>query len=54
MIYTIEDKRTTQRAKKAKQAIACNGYGEGAKATGWTHAINQLSVAYPNRFTNYL
>ena len=35
------------RAKKAKRNIECNGYIEGAKATGWKQAINQLAVAYP-------
>ena len=43
----IGDKRAAQRAKKAKRATDGNGYIEGAKATGWKQAINQLSVAYP-------
>ena len=34
MICSIEDKRALQRAKKAKRDIDCNGYIEGAKATG--------------------
>ncbi|MBG9362180.1 transposase, partial [Corynebacterium diphtheriae bv. mitis] len=38
MICNIEDKRAAQRAKKAKRAIECNGYIEGAKATGWKQA----------------
>ena len=46
MICNIEDKRAAQRAKKAKRDIECNGYIEGAKATGWKQAINQLAVAY--------
>lgn len=54
MICNIEDKRAAQRAKKAKRNIECNGYIEGAKATGWKQAINQLAVAYPNRFADYL
>ncbi|MBG9324226.1 IS256 family transposase, partial [Corynebacterium diphtheriae bv. mitis] len=54
MICNIEDKRAAQRAKKAKRAIECNGYIEGAKATGWKQAINQLAVAYPDRFADYL
>ena len=47
MICNIEDKRAAQRAKKAKRNIECNGYIEGAKATGWKQAINQLAVAFP-------
>ncbi|WJY68824.1 hypothetical protein CAURIS_09750 [Corynebacterium auris] len=54
MVCNIEDKRAAQRAKKAKRATACNGYIEGAKTSGWKQAINQLSVAYPDRFANYL
>lgn len=54
MICNIEDKRAAQRAKKAKREIECNGYIEGAKATGWKRAINQLAVAYPDRFADYL
>lgn len=54
MICDIEDKRAAQRAKKTKRDIEGNGYIEGAKATGWKQAINQLAVAYPNRFADYL
>ena len=54
MICNIEDKRAAQRAKKSKRNTESNGYIEGAKAIGWKQAINQLAVAYPNRFTNYL
>ena len=54
MICNIEDKRAAQRAKKAKRNIECNGYIEGAKTNGWKQAINQLAVAYPNRFAEYL
>lgn len=54
MICNIEDKRAAQRAKKAKREIECNGYIEGAKATGWKQTINQLAVAYPDRFADYL
>ena len=54
MICNIEDKRAAQRAKKAKRDIECNGYIEGAKTNGWKQAINQLAVAYPNRFAEYL
>ena len=54
MICDIEDKRAAQRAKKTKRDIEGNGCIEGAKATGWKQAINQLAVAYPNRFAEYL
>ena len=54
MICNIEDKRAATRAKQAKRAVECNGYVEGAKANGWKQAINQLAVAYPNRFAEYL
>lgn len=54
MICDIEDKRAAQRAKKTKRDIEGNGYIEGAKATGWKQAINQLAVAYPDRFADYL
>jgi len=54
MISNIEDKRAAQRAKKTKRDIEGNGCIEGAKATGWKQAINQLAVAYPNRFADYL
>ena len=54
MICNIEDKRAAQRAKKAKRDIECNGYVERANTNGWKQAINQLAVAYPNRFANYL
>jgi len=54
MICNIEDKRAAQQAKKAKREIECNGYIEGAKATGWQQAINQLAVAYPDRFADYM
>ena len=54
MICNIEDKRAAQRAKKAKRDIECNGYIEGAKTNGWKQAINQLAVAYPDRFAEYL
>lgn len=45
MVCNIEDKRAAQRTKKAKRDIKGNGYIEGAKATGWKQAINQLAVA---------
>ena len=52
MICNIEDKRAAHRAKKAQHAVDCNGYIEGAKTSGWKQAINQLAVAYPNRFAD--
>lgn len=33
--------------------IEWNGYIKGAKATGWKQAINQLAVAYPDRFAAF-
>ena len=54
MNCSIEDKRAAQRVKKAKRDIECNGYIEGAKATGRKQAINRLAVSYPNRFADYL
>ena len=53
MICTIEDKHTAQQAKKAKRDIERNGYIEGAKATRWKQATNQIAVSYPNRFADY-
>jgi len=56
-VYTAPNEdtaRAAQRAKKAKRATECNGYIEGAKANGWKQAINQLAVAYPDRFADYL
>lgn len=54
MICNIEDKRAAKRAKQAKRAVECNGHTEGAKANGWKQAIDQLAVAYPDRFADYL
>ena len=54
MNCNIEDKHTAHRAKKAQRAVDCNGYIEGAKTSGWKQAINQLAVAYTNRFAEYL
>lgn len=51
MICNIEDKR----AKQEKKAAATSGrLIEGRKVTNWKQAINQMAVAYPERFTNYL
>lgn len=54
MMCNIEDKRAAKRAKQAKRAVECNGYVQGAKANGWKQAINQLAVAHPDRFAEYL
>jgi len=55
MICTIEDKRAAQRAKKGKQAAAsASRLVEGGKVSGWKQAINQMAVAYPDRFNKYL
>lgn len=54
MVRNIEDKRAVTRAKQAKRAVECNGYVEKAKAKGWNKVINQLAVAYPGRFADYL
>ena len=55
MICTIEDKRAAQRAKKGKRAAAsANRLVEGGKVSGWKQAINQMAVAYPDRFNKYL
>lgn len=39
---------------EAKRATEGNGYIEGATVAGWKHTINQLAVAYPDRFADYL
>lgn len=55
MICNIEDKRAAKRAKQDKKAAATSGrLIEGRKVTNWKQAINQMAVAYPERFTNYL
>ncbi|AHI20806.1 IS256 family transposase [Corynebacterium casei] len=55
MICNIEDKRAAKRAKQGKKAAATSGrLIEGRKVTNWKQAINQMAVAYPERFTNYL
>lgn len=53
MICNIEDKRALKRAKKQK-GIATTRLVEGARVTNWKQAINQMAVAYPDRFHNYL
>ena len=56
MICNIEDKRALKQAKQAKstRSVASGRYVEGARVTNWKQAINQMIVAYPNRFERYL
>lgn len=55
MICAIEDKRAAQRAKDGKQVWATvSRFMEGARVSGWKQAINQMAVAYPDRFGKYL
>lgn len=55
MICNIEDKRAITRAKKGKKAAATSGrLVEGRKVANWKQAINQMAVAYPDRFAAYL
>ena len=55
MICNIEDKRAAKRAKQGKRATAsASRLVEGGKVSGWKQAINQMAVAYPERFDQYL
>lgn len=55
MICNIEDKRARKRAKEGKRAAASAGrLVEGGRVTNWKQAINQMAVAYPDRFGKYL
>ncbi len=55
MICNIEDRRAARRAKEgAKASASAKQPIEGSKTSNWKQAINQLSVAYPNRFAAYL
>ena len=55
MICTIEDKRALKRAKQGKRASAtASRLVEGARVSGWKQAINQMAVAFPDRFDKYL
>lgn len=55
MICNIEDKRAAKRAKQGKRSPATSGrLIEGTKVTNWKQAINQMSVAFPDRFEVYL
>ena len=55
MICNIEDKRALKRAKQGKRASAtASRLVEGARVSGWKQAINQMAVAFPDRFDKYL
>ena len=56
MICNIEDKRALKQAKQAKSTwlVASGRYVEGARVTNGKQAINQMIVAYPDRFERYL
>ena len=55
MICNIEDKRAIKRAKQGKRASAtASRLVEGARVSGWKQAINQMAVAFPDRFDKYL
>ncbi|MDN6823378.1 transposase, partial [Corynebacterium flavescens] len=55
MICNIEDKRAAKRAKQAKSNSRTTGrLIEGARVTNWKQAINQMAVAYPDRFNTCL
>ena len=65
MICNIEDKRAAKRAKQDKRAAKRAKQGkrvsrtagrlmEGARVSGWKQAINQMAVAFPDRFDKYL
>ncbi|BAC17050.1 IS256 family transposase [Corynebacterium efficiens] len=55
MICNIEDKRAAKRAKQGKRVAASSGrLIEGRKVANWKQAINQMAVAFPDRFEAYL
>ena len=55
MICNIEDKRAAKRAKQGKRVAPASGrLVEGTKVTNWRQAINQMAVAFPDRFEAYL
>lgn len=55
MICTIEARRAATRAKRGKKvAASTRRLVEGAKVNQWNQAINQLAVAYPERFEPYV
>ena len=44
-----------QRAKQSKLVSATAGrLMKGVRVSGWKQAINQMAVAYPDSFDNYL
>ena len=57
-IKDIEDKRARQRAKEkgtpANQRKAPGRLVEGALVHGWQQALNELALAYPDRFTGHI
>ncbi|QTH59885.1 IS256 family transposase [Corynebacterium hindlerae] len=56
-ICNIEDKRALKRAKNPKGAPKADKSGrliEGRTTIGWMEALNQMIVAYPDRFTPYI
>jgi putative transposase len=56
-IRDLEDKRARQRAKEAgrKPRIKANRYLiEGAATNGWTAALNQLELLYPDRLAGHI
>lgn len=55
MICNIEDRRAAQRKKNGKRVAATSGrLVEGRKVPQWKQAINQMAVAYPDRFETYI
>jgi len=55
MICNIEDKRAAKRAKQGERVSATAGrLMEGVRVSGWKQAINQMAVAFPDRFDKYL
>ena len=55
MICNIEDRHAAKRDKEAQKTTGQPGaHVEGAKVTQWKQAINQLAVAYPDRFNSYM
>ena len=55
MICNIEDKRSAKRTKEGQRVATSAGrLVEGGKVSGWKQTINQMAVAYPDRFDKYL
>ncbi|QTH59044.1 hypothetical protein J5O04_09540 [Corynebacterium hindlerae] len=56
-ICNIEDKQALKRAKNPKGAPKADKSGrliEGRTTIGWMEALNQMIVAYPDRFNQYI